>query len=114
MIRTSYSYEVRSRDDMLLVKLLGEIDHHGAVSLREDIDALLVRERPHRLVVELSGVRFMDSAGLGLLMGRYRLMQQLGGKMVLFNPNGAVMKILQLAGMERFMEIETVSKGERL
>ncbi|MBQ8358218.1 MAG: STAS domain-containing protein [Clostridia bacterium] len=105
MIHTDYGYEVQSRDRLLCVYLYGEIDHHSAVALREDLDALLLRERPQRLVLDLSRIEFMDSAGLGLLMGRYRLMKELGGVMAIERPNERVMKILRLAGMERFFEI---------
>jgi len=114
MIHSKYGFETRSRDGLLCVYLYGEIDHHGAVALREDLDQLLWRERPRRLVLNLSRIEFMDSAGLGLLMGRYRLLRELGGVMVLSSPNPRVMKILRLSGMERFFEIEDVAKGERI
>ncbi|MBQ3483483.1 MAG: STAS domain-containing protein [Clostridia bacterium] len=114
MIHTEYRYETRSRDRRLFVTLYGEIDHHGAVALREELDALLLRERPARLVLDLAHVEFMDSAGLGLLMGRYRLMRELGGEMAIINPNDRVLKILRLAGMERFFEITRSVKGEKI
>ena len=114
MIHTEYRYETRSRDRLLCVTLYGEIDHHGALALREELDALLLREHPARLVLDLASVEFMDSAGLGLLMGRYRLMRELGGVMAIENANERVLKILRLAGMERFFEIGSRVKGERV
>lgn len=108
MIHTDYGYDARSRDRLLLVRLYGEIDHHSAVALREDLDALLMRERPLRLVFDLSRVDFMDSAGLGLLMGRYRLIKELGGVVAIERPCERVLRILRLAGMERFFEISHV------
>ena len=114
MIHNSYGFETQSRNGLLCVYLYGEIDHHSAVALREDLDRLLWRERPRRLVLNLSRIEFMDSAGLGLLMGRYRLVRELGATMALTSPNARVMKILRLAGMERFVEIEQAPKGERL
>ena len=114
MIRTNYRYEIKSRDRLLCVYLTGEIDHHGAVFLREELDTLILRERPARLVLQLARIEFMDSAGLGLLMGRYRLMEELGGTMVIAEPNERVMKILRLCGMERFFEISKSPKGERI
>ena len=60
----------------------------------------------------MSLIEFMDSAGLGLLMGRLRLMRETGGVLALARPNERVLKILRLAGMERFMEIDgTHAKG---
>ena len=114
MIRKNYSFEVRSREGLVCVYLQGELDHHSAIFLREELDELLWRERPRRLVLNLSRIEFMDSAGLGLLMGRYRLVRELGGVMALTAPNPRVLKILRLSGMERFFEIEDVPKGERI
>jgi len=114
MIHRNYGYDTRSRDGLLCVYLYGEIDHHSAVALREELDELLWRERPRRLVLNLARIDFMDSAGLGLLMGRYRLVRELGGEMAIINPNDRILKILQLAGMERFFEISRSVKGERI
>ena len=111
MIHTGYRLQVRTKDGLLIVELSGEIDHHSAVGLREKLDALLLRERPRRFILDLCHVDFMDSAGLGLLMGRLRLVKELGGSMLLARPNARVLKILRLAGMERFMEIDG-AKGE--
>ena len=112
MLHTEYGFQTRSKDRVLYANLYGEIDHHSAVRLREDLDALILRERPLRLILDLSGIDFMDSAGLGLLMGRYRLMKELGGEMAVDRPNGRIVKILRLAGMERFFEICQPLKGE--
>ena len=79
MIHTDYSWEIREREGLLVVRLAGEIDHHNAVRLRGDVDELLLGKRPRRLVLDLSRVDFMDSAGIGFLMGRCRLMRELGG-----------------------------------
>ncbi len=114
MIRTNYRYQVKSRDRLLCVYLAGEIDHHSAVFLREELDELILRERPARFVLYLEEIEFMDSAGLGLLMGRYRLMKELGGTMAIAEPNERVMKILRLCGMERFFEISKSPRGERI
>ena len=114
MIRTDYRYEVKSRDSLLCVYLRGEIDHHSSAFLREELDALIMRERPRRLVFYLSGVEFMDSAGLGLLMGRYRLLKELGAVMAIADANERILKILRLCGMERFFEISQSPKGERI
>lgn len=113
MIKNEYRFEAKKRDWLLLVRLFGEIDHHSAVYLREELDKLILKERPRRLVLDLSCIDFMDSAGLGLLLGRLRLMRDIGGVMALTRPNKGILKILRLAGMERFMEIDGESaKGD--
>ena len=106
MIKNEYRFEAKKRDWLLLVRLFGEIDHHSAVYLRDELDKLILKERPKRLVLDLSCIDFMDSAGLGLLLGRLRLMRDIGGVMALTRPNKGVLKILRLSGMERFMEID--------
>ena len=113
MIHTDYSWEIREREGLLVVRLAGEIDHHNAVRLRGDIDELLLGKRPQRLVLDLSLVDFMDSAGIGFLMGRYRLMRELGGVLAVKSPGERVEKMLRLCGMERFMEIDTGRKEEK-
>ena len=70
MIRTEYRYEMQKKDRLLVVRLFGEIDHHSAAGLRAELDGLLLKERPVRLVLDLSHIEFMDSAGLGLLLAR--------------------------------------------
>lgn len=113
MIYSDYGYEIKSRDRLLCIYLYGEIDHHSAVDLRRELDELILQKQPLRLVLDLARIEFMDSAGLGLLMGRYRLVKSLGGTMVISNANERVLKILRLAGMERFFEIAGL-KGEKI
>ena len=105
MIRTTCKVEFLVEGDALTVRLVGEIDHHAAARVREEIDAQIYRYRPRRTVLDLSGIEFMDSSGLGLLMGRISLMRTLGGETVLKNPTDRVLRIVRLSGLERIMEI---------
>ena len=57
---------------VLKIKLRGEIDHHSALVLREEADSLIYRFRPQEVAIDLSTIEFMDSSGLGLLLGRYQ------------------------------------------
>jgi stage II sporulation protein AA (anti-sigma F factor antagonist) len=59
-----------------------------------------------RVILDLSGIAFMDSSGLGFVMGRYSLMQKLGGELILERPNERVVRIFELAGLERIVKIE--------
>ncbi len=88
------------------VTLPPEIDHHRAAVLRRVIDEALCLHRPTRLRMDGAGVEFMDSSGLGLLMGRYALMNRLGGEMILSCPSAAMLRMVHLAGMERLFCIE--------
>ncbi|MGM9631945.1 MAG: anti-sigma factor antagonist [Eubacteriales bacterium] len=104
-------FSYKKSEDRLEVGLIGEIDHHSAVRVRREIDELIFSERPKTLVLDLSRVGFMDSSGLGLIMGRYSLIKELGGVLLLRSPTQAVMKILTLAGMERMIKIEKDREG---
>ncbi len=90
----------------MTVYIRGEIDHHTAVSVRNGIDARLFDQHPRKLILDLSAVGFMDSSGLGLIMGRLSVMKSLGGEMLLRDPSKEIEVILRLAGMERFISIE--------
>ena len=106
MIHTDYGYEVRSGNRLLRVCLYGEIDHHSAAALRQDLDELLLRERPLRLVLDLSRIEFMDSSGLGLILGRYTKVNLLGGILKVANPNDRIEEILKMAGTDKLIPIE--------
>ena len=96
----------------MTVRIRGEIDHHTAVSVRNGIDAAIFDKRPRRLIMDMSGVTFMDSSGLGLIMGRYTVMKELGGDVVVYNPGREIQSILNLAGLERVVRIEYASDGD--
>ena len=90
---------------ILSIRVRGEIDHHTAASIRQGIDTTLFEKRPSKLILDLSAVSFMDSSGLGLIMGRYSVMKELGGDMTVWNPSPETRTILTLAGMERLVKI---------
>ncbi len=110
MLKKNCKYETKMEDGVVTVILKGEIDHHSAVSVRTDIDALIYEQRPEKTVLDLSEIDFMDSSGLGLIMGRYALMQRIGGELTLKNPNERVIKIFELAGLGRIIKIESENR----
>lgn len=81
----------------LAVYLSGEIDHHAAQMLRTEIDAQLDARMPELLTMDFSGVSFMDSSGVGLILGRGRRMQLTGGRLTVQNPPAQIRKMLDLA-----------------
>ncbi len=94
------------KEDTLVIRVKGEIDHHSAVGVRTGMDDVLTAERPERVYLDLSGVRFMDSSGLGLIMGRYALVKKYGGKFAVLDPSAAVRKMLDLAGMDKTIPVK--------
>lgn len=98
----------------LTVKISGEIDHHTARPLRQKIDEALYYYRSPKVALDLSDVAFMDSSGLGLILGRFTLARELGGELRVINPNESVSKVLELAGTGRLIKIErTDAKGAK-
>ncbi len=106
MLKNSCTFEMERRDGTLILTLQGEIDHHSATQVRVRMDELIWREKPRKTVLDLSSIEFMDSSGLGLIMGRYSLMQKIGGELTLRNPNPRIVKIFELAGLCRMVKIE--------
>ena len=93
-------------DDQITAYLSGEIDHHTAAPMREELDETAQRVQPKLLILDFSGVTFMDSSGIGLVMGRYRLMNMLGGGLTVTGCSDRVRKMLMLAGLERLNILE--------
>ena len=100
------------KDDVLYATLVGEIDHHSAQPLRGAIDREMVKYRPKVLCIDLGRVGFMDSSGLGLILGRSAMAQELGACVRLCRVDERTMKILNMAGVERVVgiSIEGVNK----
>ena len=77
--------QINASDELVTVYLTGEIDHHSAGEIREEIDRSLESNRPKQLVMDFKNVGFMDSSGIGLVMGRYKLMQTMDGDVKIIN-----------------------------
>lgn len=93
-------------DGILVLKLNGDIDHHNAKPLREEIDAYIYIYRAKTVILDLSKIDFMDSSGLGLIIGRYSKIKELGGSLIISDPNVGVQKILALAGTEKLIPVK--------
>lgn len=91
---------VEHEDNSITIKLSGEIDHHTAKGLREEIDRCAKNFTPNLLTMDFKGVEFMDSSGIGLVLGRYRLMQELEGALRLVNMPPHLRKVMRVAGIE--------------
>ncbi len=112
MQRHLCQYESVFSEGVLTIRLGGEIDHHSAVNVRTALDEEICRLRPQKTVLDLGQIEFMDSSGLGLIMGRYSLMQKLGGTLTLKSPNERIVKIFELAGLGRMIRIEEDGEEE--
>lgn len=92
------------KDDKMIIYLSGEIDHHTSREIRDGVDRLIITHRPKAFILDLSGVDFMDSSGLGLVLGRFRKIKELGGEMYIANASDRTMKILKMAGVDKIIK----------
>ena len=113
MIKENAFCHADYKDGALRAAIEGEIDHHSAVGIREKIDMLLFRHRPKRLILDLGGVSFMDSSGLGLVLGRVSLCQEIGAEVHLINADERTRKILSLAGVSRIENLVIEANKEK-
>ncbi|MBQ8791228.1 MAG: anti-sigma factor antagonist [Ruminiclostridium sp.] len=90
-------------DELLSARLYGEIDHHTARDMRMLIDSEIEGTLPKSLILDFSGVQFMDSSGIGLILGRKRLVEALGGGLYIKNTKPHIRKIISLAGLDNLI-----------
>ena len=98
-----YEWRPRKGENVLVVRLFGELDHHAAAGIREDIDRSLERCAPCDLVFDFEKVTYMDSAGIGMVLGRYRRLREAGGSVVIASCAKTVRGILHMAGIFSLM-----------
>ncbi len=96
------SYDIYER--CLIIRLNDELDHHNAVKIREKADKLIDRNNIKHIIFDFSGASFMDSAGIGVIMGRYRKVIFIGGKTAVANVNSSVDRIFRLSGLYKIIE----------
>ncbi len=88
----------------LVVKIDGEIDHHTAKMFREKIDRELNLKNIINLVLDFDGVTFMDSSGIGAVVGRYKEISARGGRVMIIRVKPQVDKVLEISGLKTILE----------
>lgn len=102
-------------DDTLVASLYGELDHHVAEKARKNIDSMMKQYGTKNLIFDFGKVTFMDSAGIGLVLGRYKKCKAEGGCTVIVSGTRRVRDILNLAGIFTLMAYaDTKEKGLEL
>lgn len=97
---------IDTEENTVIAHISGEIDHHTAGGLRSDIDLAIDRCRPQKLILDFDGVTFMDSSGIGLVMGRYKTMKNFNGCVIVENTGNQIKKVMRLAGLDRLAIIK--------
>ena len=90
----------------LTAALSGEIDHHHAAFLREQIDQALAKFQPPTLVLDFDAVTFMDSSAVGLVMGRYKVISTYGGGLEVCGLSNSAYRMMRLSGLQSLAKIE--------
>ncbi len=96
------SYELKKNG--LVVRLTGELDHSAAEGLRRELDRLIAETGAKQLLLDLSGLTFMDSSGIGLIIGRYKKMARRGGSVAVIAANQRIDKLFDMAGLYQLVE----------
>lgn len=92
-------------DNCLMVKLPQEIDHHRAGFISEKADEYLLSDKVQHVVFDFENTHFMDSSGIGIIMGRYRKISCLGGKVYAIHADNYIKRMLMLSGVNKLVEI---------
>ena len=91
--------KIKSKDGIFLVQIIGELDHHSAPKLARDLDSVISAGSVREMRLDLGKMTFMDSSGIGVLIGRYKRLKQKGAQLSIMNPNQTVDRILRLSGL---------------
>ncbi len=105
VITLSLQISVEEKGAVLLVRLIGELDHHTAEELRAQVEERLKRDVKH-IVLNLEQLSFMDSSGLGVILGRYKQVKAIGGEMVVCAISPAVKRLFELSGLFKIIRLE--------
>jgi len=92
-------------DNCLMVKLPEEIDHYRSSFICDQADYYIMNKAVDHVVFDFEDTRFMDSSGIGIIMGRYKKISCFGGKVFVLHPDKQIKRVLNLAGVGKLIEI---------
>jgi stage II sporulation protein AA (anti-sigma F factor antagonist) len=96
-------YEIRKEGDILIVRVNGEFDLHVADYARRDIDIQIRAQGVKHILFDLGGLTFIDSSGLGVILGRYRKVSENGGRAAISGAPPNIKKVMEISGLNRLM-----------
>ena len=103
----------RIKKGTLIVKMTGELDHHNAGAVRETVDRIIMSGGVRNILFDLSSLSMMDSSGIGMIVGRYKLIYGDGGKVSIFAKTKSVLKIIRMSGIEKITPVyDEIEKAE--
>jgi len=102
----SLAIDLEVKQDVLIVRLSGELDHHTAEELREQVTDVLENRGIRHIVLNLRQLTFMDSSGLGVILGRYKQIKNVGGQMVVCAVSPTVKRLFDMSGLFKIIRFE--------
>ena len=97
--------ELSGEERLLTVRMEGELDHKSAEIIRNSVEKEIRRTGALNIAFDFSGVSFMDSSGIGLIMGRFKTVSSLGGKIILYGMSSNIERIMKMSGIEKIAQI---------
>ncbi|WP_227935098.1 anti-sigma F factor antagonist [Alkalihalobacillus deserti] len=102
----SFKMDLEKKGSVLLVRLEGELDHHTADELRTQVEQKLADGQVKHIVLNLELLSFMDSSGLGVILGRYKQVKANGGEMVVCAISSSVKRLFEMSGLFKIIRLE--------
>lgn len=100
LISTDYS------SGSLTIRLSGELDHHGSREAMQKIDVLIDEYLPRDTAIDMSGLSFMDSSGIALILRTERRMREMGGRAAVLNPGKQPLRVIDASGIDRLIQVK--------
>lgn len=97
------NFEIKNK--ILIVMIEGELDHHTSMEIRDRIDKEMNRNKTKNLILDFTNLTFMDSSGIGVILGRYKNIQKRNGKLIIVNPNPQVIRIITISGLHKIVPV---------
>lgn len=100
-------------EKILIFEITEELDHHVVEKMRKRTDYEIQRLMPRNVIFDFSKVKFMDSAGIGLILGRYKQVTNFGGEMKIVNANERIRRILEMSGITKIISVINLDDTEK-
>jgi stage II sporulation protein AA (anti-sigma F factor antagonist) len=97
--------KLNNKGTTLIVSIIGELDHHAAELLRQKVDGEIIKSINKNIVFDFTKVSFMDSSGIGVILGRYKNILNLRGKAAIVNANPQIIKIFEMSGILKIIPV---------
>ncbi len=96
---------VTIKKKVLVVSLSGELDHHTAKKVKDMAEEVIKNKGVTNLVFDFTNLTFMDSSGIGVVVGRYKLVSSLGGHVAIVNNSSAIDRLLTMSGIKKIIAV---------